>query len=120
MKHVQVGFTEEFSVIAGNARSQAAVMVLAVGDSTGGPENRHRDSDQWLYVVGGEGSATIGDQLHVLRPGTLVLIERGETHEIRNEGDEPLRTLNFYVPPAYSAEGETLPGGRSGARGERA
>jgi mannose-6-phosphate isomerase-like protein (cupin superfamily) len=113
MQHVQVDFSGDFAVIPGNARSQAAVMVLAVGDSTGGPDNRHRGSDQWLYVVAGEGSATIGEQIHVLRPGTLVLVERGETHEIRNEGEEPLRTLNFYVPPAYSTGGETLPAGKS-------
>lgn len=113
MKHAQVIFTEDFAVITGNARSQAAIMVLGVGDSTGGPDNRHGGSDQWLFVASGEGSATIGDQVHVLRPGTLLLIEKGETHEIRNEGGEPLHTLNFYVPPAYSAEGEALPSGRA-------
>ena len=36
-----------------------------------------------------------------LRQGTLLLIERGEAHEIRNTGHEPLRTVNFYVPPVY-------------------
>lgn len=111
MKHSQVVFTGDFSVIAGNARSQAAVMVLPVGGSTGGPENRHRESDQWLYVAAGEDSATVEGQVHVLRPGTLLLIEHGETHEIRTEGDEPLQTLNFYVPPAYSAEGGRLAAG---------
>ena len=114
MRHARVVFAGDFSVITGNARSQAAVMILAVGDSTGGPENRHRGSDQWLYVAAGEGSATIDGQIHVLTPGTLLLIEHGETHEIRNEGDEPLQTLNFYVPPAYTAEGEPLPSGQTG------
>lgn len=113
MKHVQVELTREFAVVTGNERSQAAEMVLAPGDAEGGPENRHRGADQWLYVVSGEGSATIAGEIHVLRPGTLVLIERGETHEIHNNGDEPLRTLNVYVPPAYSGDGETLPAGRS-------
>lgn len=113
MKHAQITFTEGFGIVDGNDRSQAAVMVLAPGEATGGPENRHRGSDQWLYVAAGGGSATVEDQVHVLRPGTLLLIERGEAHEIRNEGEEPLHTINFYVPPAYTAEGETLPrGGR--------
>ena len=113
MKHVQLELAREFAVVAGNARSQAAEMVLAPGDSEGGPDNRHRGSDQWLFVVSGEGSATIAGEIHVLRPGTLVLIERGETHEITNNGDEPLRTVNVYVPPAYSAEGEELATGPS-------
>ena len=41
-----------------------------------------------------------------LRAGTLVLIQRGDTHEIRNTGRAPLRTLNVYVPPAYTPDGE--------------
>lgn len=46
-----------------------------------------------------------------LRAGVLLLIERGESHEIRNTG-EPLRTLALYVPPAYTADGDTLPPGK--------
>ena len=30
------------------------------------------------------------------------MIERGDTHEIRNTGRGPLRTINVYVPPDYS------------------
>lgn len=111
MKHVQVEFSEHFSVLTGNGRSQTAEMVLDPGGSTGGPDNRHRGSDQWLYVVSGEGSARIEGQAHLLRPGTLLLIERGESHEIRNEGNVPLQTLNFYVPPAYAGDGDPLPSG---------
>lgn len=113
MKHAQLTFSSDFSVVLGNGRSQAAVMVLAAGEAEGGPDNRHRDSDQWLYVVSGEGSATVEGELHLLRPGTLVLIERGECHEIRNNGEEPLETLNFYVPPAYTGDGDTLSSGES-------
>jgi oxalate decarboxylase/phosphoglucose isomerase-like protein (cupin superfamily) len=48
-----------------------------------------------------------------LREGTLVLIQRGETHEIRNTAREPLKTLNMYVPPGYSEESEELPAGKA-------
>ncbi|MEX2582830.1 MAG: cupin domain-containing protein [Gemmatimonadota bacterium] len=111
MKQAQLDFLADFSVITGNDRSQAAVMVLAPGEITGDDDNRHAGSDQWLYVVSGEGLATIEDQGYVIRGGSLLLIERGETHAIQNDGDEPLRTINFYVPPAYSADGEPLPSG---------
>ncbi len=106
MRHAQADFSEAFAVITGNDRSQAAVMVLTPGESTGGPDNRHPDSDQWLYVASGEGSAVIEGELHTLRPGTVLLIERGEAHEIRSGEDGPLETLNFYVPPAYSPSGD--------------
>jgi mannose-6-phosphate isomerase-like protein (cupin superfamily) len=87
-------------------------MVLAAGDREGGPDNRHRGSDQWLYVVSGTGAATVNGKRSPLAAGTLLLIERGEAHEIRNTGRAPLRTLNFYVPPAYTAAGDELPRGR--------
>ena len=44
-----------------------------------------------------------------LREGTLLLVERGEAHETRTTGREPLRTVNFYVPSAYTKKGEELP-----------
>jgi mannose-6-phosphate isomerase-like protein (cupin superfamily) len=98
--------------VLGDERTQAAQMTLAAGETEGGPENRHRGADQWLYVVGGEGLALVEGTRVELREGTLVLIQRGETHEIRNTGREPLRTLNVDVPPAYTAEGDELPAGR--------
>ena len=50
---------------------------------------------------------------HRLKAGSLVLIERGTTHEIRNTGRTLLKTLNVYVPPAYqNSDGNELPRGR--------
>jgi len=90
-----------FAVLGGTARSQAAMMTLGPGQKTGGPDNRHEASDQWLYVVRGRGEATVaGEQLR-FGAGELLLIEAGEAHEIRNAGDEPLVTLNVYAPPEY-------------------
>src|SRR5262249_1938686 len=40
-----------------------------------------------------------------LKAGTLLLIARGDRHEIRNTGEGPLRTLNLYIPPAYTEDG---------------
>lgn len=88
-------------------------MTLASGASEGGAENRHRGADQWLYVVSGTGVAVVNGHRYPLRSGMLLLIEHGDTHEIRNTGTRPLRTLNFYVPPAYDAEGNTLRAGES-------
>lgn len=103
MQICQLEFQSNFHVVSGNDRAQAAVMVLAQGDATGGPDNRHRDSDQWLYVASGEGEAVVEEQRQPLQPGTLLLIERNEAHQISNTGERPLHLVNFYVPPAYSA-----------------
>jgi mannose-6-phosphate isomerase-like protein (cupin superfamily) len=113
MKRKHLRFGKGFRVAVGNRRSQAAQMVLAPGDCEGGPDNRHRGADQWLYVLTGTGRATVNGKRYGLQAGSLILIERGDTHEIRNSGRTPLRTLNFYVPPAYTSGGDELPRGRS-------
>jgi mannose-6-phosphate isomerase-like protein (cupin superfamily) len=112
MRSKKLQFRQGFRVALGNRHSQAAEMVLAAGEAEGGPQNYHRGSDQWLYVLAGTGTAIVKGKRHPLRAGTLVLIERGDTHEIRNTGRGPLRTLNVYVPPAYSRSGDPLPRGR--------
>jgi hypothetical protein len=40
------------------------------------------------------------------------LIQRGDVHETRNAGRSLLRTLNIYVPPAYTTDGEERPAGK--------
>jgi mannose-6-phosphate isomerase-like protein (cupin superfamily) len=111
MQIAQLDFTAHFQVAFGNARAQAAEMTLAPGDSEGGPDNRHRDSDQWLFVVSGQGIAVVNGSEHRLSKGSLLLIEHGEAHEIRCTGRTPLRTLNVYTPPAYTRDGDELPAG---------
>jgi mannose-6-phosphate isomerase-like protein (cupin superfamily) len=113
MQHKHLQFGRGFRVMLGDEHSQAAQMTLAPGGSEGGPDNHHRGADQWLFVVSGEGVAVVEGRHVELRAGTLVLIERGENHEIRNTGREPLRTLNLYVPPAYTADGDELPAGKA-------
>lgn len=90
-----------FDVVAGTDRSQAATMVLAPGESTGGPSNTHATSDQWLYVVSGTGTATVEAESVDLEAGTLLLVEAGETHEVSNTGSEQLKTVSVYAPPTY-------------------
>ena len=87
-------------------------MVLAPGDAEGNAGNRHRGADQWLFVLSGSGQATINGRRQKLSRGSLLLIERRERHEIKNTGKAPLRTLNFYAPPAYRKDGNPLPRGR--------
>jgi mannose-6-phosphate isomerase-like protein (cupin superfamily) len=112
MRRKALRFGNGFRVVFGNRRAQAAEMVLPPGEVEGGPDNRHRGADQWLFVVSGTGVATVQRRRHPLRAGTLLLIEKGDLHEIKNTGRAPLRTLNVYVPPAYDRKGDPLSRGR--------
>ncbi len=101
MKKINTAMENGFSVKHTVKSSQAATMVLSTGEKTGGPDNKHSGSDQWLYVVSGKGEATINGENLVLNQGDLILIEAGDTHEIKAGSDQKLETLNFYSPPAY-------------------
>ncbi len=111
MQHKHLQFGHGFRVVLGDERSQAAQMTLSPGETEGGTDNRHRGADQWLYVVAGSGVAVVNGERVELREGTLVLIQRGDRHEVRNTGATPLKTLNLYVPPAYTDAGDELPAG---------
>ena len=93
--------TRWFDVLLETERAQAASMVLSPGQSTGGPENRHEESEQWLFVASGQGEAVVAGERVDLSAGDLVCIEPSETHEITNTGEKPLETVNLYVPPEY-------------------
>jgi mannose-6-phosphate isomerase-like protein (cupin superfamily) len=77
-------------------RAQAAQMVIASGGKEGGPDNRHRGAEQWLFVVSGLGAPVVRGVRYPLRAGTLLLIEHNDRHEISNTGRQPLKTLNIY------------------------
>ena len=112
MKRKTLRFGKGFHVALGNRRSQAAQMVLAPGKSEGSARNLHSGADQGLFVVEGSGTAVVNGRRYLLRPRSLLLIEHGDRHEIRNDGLQDLLTLNFYVPPAYTIDGNELPAGK--------
>ena len=109
MKKKALRFGKGFNVVLGNRRVQAAQMVIEPGGAEGGPQNRHRGSDQWLFVLAGRGIAIVKGKRHTLKAHSLLLIEHGEQHEIRNTGETPLKTLNFYSPPGYTRAGDEMP-----------
>lgn len=112
MQRRQLRFGRGFRVALNTRRAQAAEMVIPPGGAEGDASNRHRGADQWLFVVAGTGTARVNGRRYPLRPGTLMVIEHGDRHEIRNDGRKPLRTLNVYVPPAYTPSGATRPAGK--------
>jgi len=112
MRRKALRFGKGFRVAFDVRRAQAAEMVLAPGDSEGGPDNRHRGADQWLFVVSGTGIATVEGRRVPLKAGTLLVIERRERHEVRNTGRTLLKTLNFYYPPAFDADGNPVGAGK--------
>ena len=63
------------------------MMVLRPGQSTGEPENEHPRSEQWLFVVSGSGKGGVDQRSVALKENSLLLIEKGEVHQITNTGN---------------------------------
>lgn len=106
MRHCRTGMTRAFfKVLWGTRSAQAAIMVLQPGQSTGAPENEHPRSEQWVFVTAGVGRALVNHRRVTIRKNSLLLIEKGEIHQITNSGRRPLVTLNIYAPPAYTPAG---------------
>jgi mannose-6-phosphate isomerase-like protein (cupin superfamily) len=109
MRHIKTGSKRSFfKVLASSDSAQAAMMVLRPGQKSGEDvENEHPNAEQWLFVVSGTGTARVGKRRVPIGDNSLLLIERGEAHQIENTGRRrPLITLNLYVPPAYDENGE--------------
>ena len=109
MQHLNTARRQKtfFTILAKTPTAEAAMMSLKPGQSTSDePENEHPRCEQWLFVLRGTGRATVGKRRVALKSDSLLLIEKGEAHQITNTGRSPLVTLNFYAPPAYAKSGD--------------
>ncbi|PYN68479.1 MAG: hypothetical protein DMD90_04480 [Candidatus Rokuibacteriota bacterium] len=58
----------------------------------------HHDSDEVAYVLSGEVTFKIGDEVTVGGPGTCAFMPRGVPHAWKNSGAETGRVLFLYTP----------------------
>jgi quercetin dioxygenase-like cupin family protein len=60
----------------------------------------HYDSDEVAYVLSGELTFKIGDEVTVGGPGACAFMPRGVQHAWKNSGAETARVLFLYTPAA--------------------
>jgi quercetin dioxygenase-like cupin family protein len=60
----------------------------------------HRDSDEVAWVLAGEITFKIGDEVSVGGPGACAFMPRDVPHAWKNTGSEPARALFLYTPAA--------------------
>lgn len=100
MKQLLVTSERDSAILTGTKRGQVALIVLQPGMRV---EGHHNESDQWLYVVSGYGEGRVCESEVELSPGKLLLIERGEEHELICTGLDPLSLIVFSAPPGYGS-----------------
>ncbi len=68
----------------------------------------HHDSDEVAWVISGEITFKIGDEVTVGGPGTCAFMPRDVPHAWKNTGTEPARALFLYTPAAAGSLIEEL------------
>ncbi len=115
MKHASTADRRSmFRILLESDSAQAALMNLQPGAQSGAFGNEHPLAEQWLYVIAGKGVVRYATRRKAIAAGDLILILRGEPHQILNTAARgTLRTLNFYAPPAYTKSGNVKPSVRA-------
>jgi quercetin dioxygenase-like cupin family protein len=86
-----------------SAQSNGAVSVveLAASPEFAGPPLHHHDFDEAFYVLEGELTFQLGDELRTAGPGELVFAPRGSHHTLANLSGAPARYLVVCTPGGF-------------------
>ena len=79
----------------------------------------HHDSDEVAYVLSGEVTFKIGDEVTAGGPGTCAFMPRDVPHAWKNTGETAGRVLFLYTPAQAGGYIEALAGGRPATDAER-
>ena len=87
-------------------RSEQTGDALAVTENTvpagwRGPPLHHHDFDETFYVLDGELTIQLGDEISRAAAGTLVFARRGSHHTLANHGTRAARYLLVITPPGF-------------------
>jgi mannose-6-phosphate isomerase-like protein (cupin superfamily) len=66
-------------------------------------EHTHADSDEFLYVVAGEGTHRVAGKETPLAPATLAIVPRGKPHSLARKGRSPLIAVSILSGPPCSS-----------------
>ncbi len=84
---------------------QLTLMSINVNDNIG--LEVHRDVDQFLYIVEGQGVTMMGNRQDCLdyrqnvSPGFGIFVPAGTWHNVINTGRMPLKLFTVYAPPEH-------------------
>ncbi len=110
-KHLDMGAPGRFAALKliGQETNQS-IMVFeeTVPAGTKSLFHLHRDSDEVAWVLEGEITFKIGDEVTVGGPGTCAFLPRNVPHAWKNSGSETGRVLFLYTPASAGGYVEEL------------
>lgn len=88
--------------LLGPQNSRAKNLVFGLAEFPGGTlaaAHSHAAEEEIIYILSGKGAIISGGQEVRLEPGVAVFIPPGLTHQIRADGDLPLKLVTLFSPP---------------------
>lgn len=88
--------------LLGPQNSQARNLVFGVAEFPGGTlaaAHSHATEEEIIYILEGIGAIITDDQEVALQPGLAVFIPPGLGHQIRADGENPLKLVTLFSPP---------------------
>ena len=67
------------------------------------PVHSHRDTEELMYILEGQGEAWVDGETAPFRAGDVVLLPANALHMVRNTGATPLVTVCVFAPPTSTA-----------------
>ena len=88
--------------LLGPQNSQARNLAFGLAEFPGGTmaaAHCHAAEEEIIFILAGKGAIMSGGQELPLQPGVAVFIPPGLGHQIRADGEEPLRLVTLFSPP---------------------
>jgi quercetin dioxygenase-like cupin family protein len=104
------GRSEALKLLSGDTGNSIMLFEETAPAGTDTTFHLHRDSDEVAYVLSGEITFKIGDEVTVGRPGSCAFIPRGVPHAWKSTGAETGRVLFLYTPAGAGGFFEELLG----------
>lgn len=82
--------------------AQVVLMCIQPGEDIG--DEVHKDTDQALFFVEGNGKAVVAGEEFAFGAGDVAFIDAGTQHNFINTGDVPLKLYTMYAPPHHPAD----------------
>ena len=93
--------TAQILLRGGQSDGQLSVIDLPVSADFAGPPLHHHAFDEAFYVLEGEMTFQLGDELRTTGPGEFVFAPRGSHHTLANLSGTPARVLIVCTPSGF-------------------
>jgi quercetin dioxygenase-like cupin family protein len=88
--------------LLGPQNSQARHLAFGLAEFPGGTlaaPHTHEKEEEIIYILSGQGAVGSAGKEERLEPGVAVFIPPGLEHQIRVDGEDPLKLVTLFSPP---------------------